>query len=694
MYSNDNHNDITWVWRYYEEGRQYNNRLVPNQYQLVNTNYEFFTGNQWLMLPQTEAMKRLSKPTFNIIKRITQLFIASLTSSNVTLNFEPLAYYDGKNMADPENDASVYATAEVRNLLEKFKLEYRLRDALIDGAVTGDYCAHFYWDSEALPYGGAFGIHRGEIQMELVDGINVMFGNPSTPNVQCQPYIIIVGRDSVENLRNEAKFYRDQKNAENGCIEADSEYTDMPGVGGKIEITADDKADKCLYCYLYTMVEKEETLLDDNGKPVLEPVLDDNGNPVIQRDKKGRPMVDIYGAPVFKTKEVKHKVKTVHVTKSTRNCIIYEDVDTGLSRYPIAWGNWEKQKNQYHGRALVTGVVPNQIFLNTMFATVMRHLQLLGFPKTVFNADLIRDWSNEVGECVGVRGLPPGQNIQNVAYNLQPADMSNQIITTIDKTMQYTKECLGATDAQMGNSKIETTSALMVLQNASEVPLENIRAGYNEWVEDIGQILLDMMGTYYGERPLVREKTFTEPIMDPATGAPKIDPMTGLMMTQQVKRTVLEDFDFSQFKRLWFNVACDAGSTTYYSEIAMVQTLDNLRRDGTLDVIDYLERLPDKLLPRKDELVAKMREMMGVPQQNAMAPMQQPQQSQGASTQLAAASVPRPTPPATSRANPSMGGPLSTDKVIRQLPAQQQSDFAAMPPTAQNALKRMAQMRL
>ena len=51
------------------------------------------------------------------------------------------------------------------NLLEKFKFDYRLRDALFDGAVTGDYCAHFWYDPDALPYGGAFGSHRGEIQM-------------------------------------------------------------------------------------------------------------------------------------------------------------------------------------------------------------------------------------------------------------------------------------------------------------------------------------------------------------------------------------------------------------------------------------------------------------------------------------------------------------------------------------------------
>ena len=194
-------NNITQAWKLYEEGREYNNRLVPNQYNVVNTNTEFFIGNQWINLPETPAMRGLPKPTFNILKRVASLFIASLTSSGVALRFEPLAYYDGSNVTDPDHDAALFANAEVNNLLEKFKMDYRLRDALFDGAITGDYCAHFWYDPDAMPYGGAFGAHRGEIQMELVDGINVMFGNPNDRRVETQPYILIVGRDTVEHLR-------------------------------------------------------------------------------------------------------------------------------------------------------------------------------------------------------------------------------------------------------------------------------------------------------------------------------------------------------------------------------------------------------------------------------------------------------------------------------------------------------------
>ena len=536
--------DTTKAWELYEAGRNYNHRLVPDQYSLVETNTEFFIGNQWLHLPQTPAMRSLPKPTFNILKRVASLFIASLTSSAVTIRYEPLAYYDGGGSADPHAEAVRMANAAVKNLLEQFRFDYRVRQALFDGAQTGDYCAHFYFDPAAKPYGGFLGAERGEIKMELVEGINVMFGDPNDPVVEHQPYILLVGRDTVEALKAEQALWGGW-----GEVVSDSENGAFTAVGGKTEV----EGSKALYLYLYSKVDGE-----------------------------------------------------VVVSKMTRTAVIYEDVATGMTRYPIAWGNWERQRSQYHGRALVTGLVPNQIFINSMFATAMRHLQLMAFPKTVYNADMIAGWTNEVGQAIAVHGLQPGQSVREVAYNLQPAEMSSQIFALIDKAMAYTKECLGATDAQLGTAKAENTSALIVLQTNAQVPLENIRAGLYEWVEDIGLILLDMMAAYYGERTIVTEREFTEMALS-ETGAPILDGETGRVKTEKKKRTVAERFDFSQFRDLYLKVATDVGESTYFSEIAMTQTLDNLRREGAMDLIQYLERVPDKLIPRKAELIAELK---------------------------------------------------------------------------------------
>ena len=106
-------NNMTRAWELYEQGRAYNNQLEPNQYSLVNTNIAFYQGNQWLHIPDTPAMRRLPKPVFNIIKRVTSLFVASLTSSGATIQFEPLT-------ASPNAATDAQrVTAEVKNLLEK-----------------------------------------------------------------------------------------------------------------------------------------------------------------------------------------------------------------------------------------------------------------------------------------------------------------------------------------------------------------------------------------------------------------------------------------------------------------------------------------------------------------------------------------------------------------------------------------------
>ena len=635
-------NNKTKAWEYYEQGRAYNQSLTPDLYRTVDTNIEFFAGNQWLHIPESSAMSRLPRPVFNIIKRITSLFVASLTSSATTISFEPLSYYGA---GSEDSTAAEYAGAEVRSLFEKLKLDYRIREALFDGAQTGDYCAHFYWNPDALPYGGSMGEQRGEIEMELIDGVNVMFGNPNTTDVESQPYILIVGRDTVENLKREAEHYRALRGETDNeaDIRPDSDYELQAATGGRTElISADDRNGKALYVYLYTKVSTEQPFTDKNGVTYMRPVT------------------------------------TVHVTKATRDCNIFEDVDTGLSRYPVAWGNWERQKNQYHGRALVTGIVPNQIFINSMMALVFRHLQLQSFPKTVYNADLIGQWNNEVGAALGVRGLQPGQDLKTVAAVLQPADMSNQIVMAIDKVMEYTKECLGATDAQMGSLDLDNTSALMVLQSSSEVPLENPRAILHEWVEDIGAILLDMMGTYYGRRPIVRSRDFEEPLTGP-DGLPLIDPETGLMKMRTVKRRVVEEYDFSRLKNLWLKVSVEVGAATRFSEIAMVQSLDNLRRDGTLSLIDYLERVPDRLIPRKQELIDDLRRRSGGETVTGGSPD----------------SIPMPDEPVRDAPGHAMRpkgsntffGAADEDKAVAALPGRMQAAYGDLPDTAKRTLR-------
>jgi hypothetical protein len=545
-------------WQLYEAGKKYNNSLKPSYYDTVDANLAFFEGDQWRNL---EA-DNMPKPVFNIIKRVGTFFVSSLTTSKTKLHFEPLLNAD--NGDSEELAPSDFANAMVSNLFEKFKMDFRIKDALFDGVKTGDYCAHFFFNTDKTPYGNQYGDIKGEIEMELVDGSNVFFGNANNPKVDSQPYIIISGRDMVQNLKEEAQRYK-QKEQEVDGIVADKNYNEQSGDSGKIEVEADAYG-KALYIIVYRRKKVKRPSFDEMGEPLL--------------DEQGKPITE--------------EVYAITATKSVENAYIYKDIDTGMSHYPLAWGNWEKQKNQYHGRALCTGILPNQIFINRMFAMVMYHLMMTAFPKAVYNADIIPNWSNEIGSAIGVSGMDLNSPIKNVAGYLEPGNMSNQIIQTIELAMQYTKETLGINDASLGNIDPKNTSAIIAVQKSSAIPLENPKANLYEWIEDIGQILMDMMGTYYGVRPVVIE-------------------------VEGQKQVV--EYDFSLFKNTWLNVRADVGEASYWSEIASLSTLDMLLDREKIEFVDYLERVPDEYIPQKQELISKIKQQIEEQQMMANDPM-------------------------------------------------------------------------
>lgn len=267
-------------------------------------------------------------------------------------------------------------------------------------------------------------------------------------------------------------------------------------------------------------------------------------------------------------------------SKSVQNAYIFKDVDTGMSRYPLSWLNWERQKNQYHGRAVCTGILPNQIVINRMFAMVTYHLMMTAFPKAVYNSDYIATWNNTVGAAIPISGLGDTVNVQNLAGYLPVGDISPNLFKVIDQLMQFTKETIGITDAALGNIDPKNTSATIAVQKSSAIPLGNPRANLYEFMEDIGNILLDMMATYYGERPVAMKHE---------------------------GKTVVHPFDFSALKQMALNTKVDVGEASYWSEITSVQTLDNLLAQQHIDIIQYLERLPNEL-PQKEALITELRE--------------------------------------------------------------------------------------
>ena len=67
------------------------------------------------------------------------------------------------------------------------------------------------------------------------------------------------------------------------------------------------------------------------------------------------------------------------------------------------------------------------------------------------------------------------------------------------------------------------------------------------------------------------------------------------------------NFDFGALRSLPMRLKLDVGASAYWSEVASVQTLDNLLAGGHIDILDYLERVPDSCVTDRRGLVEAIR---------------------------------------------------------------------------------------
>ena len=392
-------------------------------------------------------------------------------------------------------------------------------------------------------------VAKGAIRTELLENTRVIFGNPNCREVQSQPYLIVSRREIVPEVKARAKQYGG---------DSDGIRPDTDDVNNRFDAMTDGKV---------------TTLLK-----------------------------------LWKDRET----GTIHGVETTKDCIIRKEWDTGQKLYPLVWMPWDYVQNCYHGQAAVTGLIPNQIFVNKMFAMTMVSLMTTAYPKVVYDKTRVPKWDSRVGAAIGVTG----GDVNNVARTIDPAAISPQVSQFIELAIGLTKEFLGATDAALGDTRPDNTSAIIALQKASSVPMELTKQNLFQCVEDLGNIWLDIMRVYYGVRyvemkPTEEEQQAMAQMGLPAQNAP-----------------ISQPFDFSVLEQIPMSIKLDVGGSAYWSEIAQMNTLDNLLMQGKISVIDYLERVPNGYISNQQELIETLR------QREAQAAMASAQPQGGGSAPL------------------------------------------------------------
>lgn len=384
---------------------------------------------------------------------------------------------------------------------------------------------------------------KGCIRTEIVENLRVHFGNPNDRDVQSQPWVILERREIISAAQAEAK--------ENG-------FETWRNIGGDGDNTNPDAA-------------KETT---DKVTTIL----------LFWRDTKTR---------------------HIWAYKCARGSSIREPWDLGIKLYPISWLNWDYIQDCFHGQAMITGLIPNQIFVNKLWAMSQLSLMTTAFPKVVYDATRVGKWDNRIGAAIGIQG----GDVNNVAKIIDPASISPQISQFIQLAVEETEQSLGATSVALGDTRPDNTSAIIALQRAASTPSEITKQNLYKSIEDLYRIYIEFMGEYYGKRYV--DMTTPEEVR-------QVYDFIG----QETPAEIPMQFDFSQLKGMPMHIKLDIGASSYYSEIASIQTLDNLLKMGKIDTIQYLERIPDGYIPGRRELINELKEQ----QRNAMAMQAQMQQ--------------------------------------------------------------------
>jgi hypothetical protein len=339
---------------------------------------------------------------------------------------------------------------------------------------------------------------------EIVKKNDVYYGNENDDDIQAQPYILIRKRMPVSNAI-EFALSKGMSESKTELIIGDNDTFEESGEAAKVEL--DD-----MVTIVYKMFKQDGT---------------------------------------------------VHFSVATRWVDIVEDVDTGLSLYPLAHFNWEEKEGSARGEGEVRYLIPNQIEVNRTEVRRVLTVKYQAFPQKVYDASKIANPQalNTVGGMIKTTGAAV-DDVRKVVGTIQPAQMSPDVVKLQEDLINVTRDLAGAGDTATGQVNPESASgrAILAVQQASQAPMTEQRESYKNFLEDLARIWLEYL-IVYSDGGIPMEETQT----DPDTGE---------------EYTVVVTVPQSMMEQLKATVKIDITPKGVYDKFAQEQTIENLLTQG------------------------------------------------------------------------------------------------------------------
>ena len=339
---------------------------------------------------------------------------------------------------------------------------------------------------------------------EIVKKNDIYYGNENDDDIQAQPYILIRKRMPVVNAI-ELALNEGMSEEKTSFIIGDTDTFEESGDAAKVELDN-------MVTVVYKMYKKDGT---------------------------------------------------VHFSIATRWAEIAEDVDTGLSLYPIAHFNWEEKEGSARGEGEVRYLIPNQIEVNRTEVRRVLTVKYQAYPQKVVDVSKISNPSalNTVGGTIRTNGTPV-DDVHKIVGTIPPAQMSPDVKQLQEDLIQVTRDLAGAGDTATGQVNPESASgrAILAVQQASQAPMTEQKESYKNFLEDLARIWLEYLIVYSVDGVNMEEVA--------------ADPMTGEEVVQvvNVPQSVLE--------QLQATVKIDITPKGVYDKFAQEQTTENLLVQG------------------------------------------------------------------------------------------------------------------
>ena len=415
------------IWKEYNDGLAYNSTIGLNGNGRLNQ--EVYNGGQW----KDGNAPSIEKPVINIVRQAVDYYVSMIVSDDIAVMADLREDED-----DNVRKALEYITSEgINEVFEASKFREQTRYFIKNAAIDGDAYFHWWYNTNK----NLESDYEGAIDLEIIDSTNVIFGNPAEYDEQKQPYILVVKKLPLH----EVKEMVEEKLGEEAShmVRPDSESVNDAEQNASVVEN---------YVTVITRFYKEDNI--------------------------------------------------IWWCKSIKNMIIEEPVNLETWLYPIAHMGWKRVKNSYHSISPLTEARQNQIMINKMMMMLNEITKRTAFFKIFYDKNVIKSLSNKT-ESVGVNGGVTG-DIRGAITTLSPniSGVAGALSQYLDSLIDKTKASMGIYDVALGNARPENTSAIVALQKTASQPLELQRLDYLQVVENSVRIIVDLMSSYYGKRKL------------------------------------------------------------------------------------------------------------------------------------------------------------------------------------------------